>query len=115
MNEYILIFRNPKTGMEERPSPEEMQAMMRKWSDWMERIEMKNQLVNRGNQLGDEGRIIKPGKTILDGPFVEMKETIGGYIIVGANSLDEATVLCESCPIFDMGGQIEIRPLIKME
>ena len=57
----------------------------------------------------------KGGKaTASDGPFAEAKDLVGGYTLVNAKSLDEAAELTKGCPIFDRGGLVEVRPIMKM-
>jgi hypothetical protein len=44
-----------------------------------------------------------------------MKESIGGYIIVRAKSIDEAAELSKDCPILEMNGNVEVRPIVPMD
>jgi hypothetical protein len=44
-----------------------------------------------------------------------MKEAIGGYTMVKANSLDEAVELAKGCPILAVGGNVEVRPIVSVE
>jgi hypothetical protein len=53
----------------------------------------------------------KSGRTIADGPFAESKETIGGYFLITAGSLDQATEIACQCPILEYGTAIEVRPV----
>jgi hypothetical protein len=115
MNEFLLIFRRDESNHDEtKLSPEQIQAMMKPWQDWLGGLGAQNKLVSPGARLEKEGKVIKPGKVITDGPYVDIKETIGGYVIIRANSLNEATELASSCPIFNTGGNIEVRQLIIM-
>ena len=81
MKEFVMIFRN-----DARPdltaSPDEMQQIMKSWMDWMGNIAAQNKLASSGNRLGNEGKTVRPNDVITDGPYVEIKEAIGGYIIV---------------------------------
>ena len=108
-----MIFRN-----DYRPdlsgSPEQMQAIMKKWMDWMGSIAAQNKLVSQGNRLGNEGKTVKPGNVITDGPYVEIKESVGGYIVVRAESVEEAAELAKGCPILTVGGNVEVRPIVEM-
>lgn len=109
MKEFVMIIR-----LEQLPeinySPEEMQAGMRVWEKWVDDIIARNILVSRGNRLADDGRTIRNGKIITNGPFVETKEIIGGYLIIRANSIDEAADIAKSAPLVGTGS-IEIRGL----
>jgi hypothetical protein len=57
---------------------------------------------------------VQDGKTLTtDGPFVETKEAIGGYLIFEADDLDAAIELASRIPAARMGGAIEVRPLVE--
>lgn len=113
MKEFLLVFRSDVAPATEL-SPEQMQNTMKPWQDWMESLAAQNKLSNSGSPLGAEGRVIKPGNVITNGPFVELKEAIGGYTIVHANDIDEAAELSKGCPILSVGGNVEVRPIIPM-
>ena len=115
MKEFLLVFRREATSKESPLSPEQLQAMMKPWQDWIGSIAAKNKLVDSGNRLVPEGKVVKPNGIITNGPFVETKEAIGGYTMVRAESLDEATELSKDCPILQVGGSVEIREIIPME
>jgi hypothetical protein len=51
---------------------------------------------------------------IADGPYTEIKESIGGYSIIKAGSLDEATEISKGCPVFLNGGSVEVREISAM-
>jgi len=114
MNEFLLIFRRENTGPESVLSPEQLQAMMKPWQDWIGSIAAQNKLVTAGNRLAPQGKVIKPGQVITDGPYVEIKEAIGGYTIVKTDTLEEAAELAKGCPILMAGGNVEVRPIIAM-
>ena len=81
-------------GGGEKPSPAQMQAMYGKFNDWREKVQ-KN-LVDMGGRLG-AGKLATT-EPAPDGPFVELKELVGGYMIVEADSLDEAIEVARGCP-----------------
>ncbi|MNY74626.1 YCII-related domain protein [compost metagenome] len=56
--------------------------------------------------------MLKPGGVITDGPFVEIRERLGGFIVVMADSLEEATTLAHGCPALEAEGSVEIRPIL---
>jgi hypothetical protein len=68
-------------------------------------------MVNPGDALKKEGRVVNARKVITDGPFVESKEIVGGFSIVQADSLDAAAQLAKGCPVLLTGGTVEVRPL----
>ena len=110
MKEFALIFRQPGNAGS-NVSPEEMEALQKKWKDWIAGIDEQGKLVNHGTRLTSEGKVLKPGGVITDGPFVEIREVLGGLIVVKADNIDEATTIAHGCPALDRGGSIEIRAL----
>nr|WP_068887336.1 YciI family protein [Pedobacter panaciterrae] len=110
MKEFLFVFRNDYRAMH-KSSPEEMQAETKRWMDWIGGIAAQNKLVDRGNRLADDGNTVKPGNVITDGPYMEIKESIGGYTLVRAESLEDATEMAKGCPIFQNGGSVEVRAI----
>lgn len=57
---------------------------------------------------------VEGGRTLTtDGPFIEMKETLGGYYLYEADNLDAAIELAARIPAARMGGAIEVRPVVE--
>ena len=113
MKDFLLVFRNDEKGLPQG-SPEEMQARMKKWMDWMGNFAAQNKLIDRGNRLHADGKIVNPGNVITDGPYIEVKELIGGYTLIRAESLDEAAEMAKNCPILEFGGNVEVREINPM-
>ncbi|ANH81808.1 transcription initiation protein [Niabella ginsenosidivorans] len=107
MKEFLLLFRADYKSMP-KESPEEMQATTQKWMNWFAGIAAQNKFVG-GTHLNDSGKVVRNGDVILDGPYAEIKESIMGYTLIKAASLDEATALVKDCPILAFGGNVEIR------
>jgi hypothetical protein len=79
--------------------------MYARFNDWREKFQ--ENLIDMGGQLG-AGRLVtaNPG---TDGPFVEVKELVGGYMIVLAASLDEAITVASGCPgLVGHGSGVEV-------
>ncbi len=110
MKEFMMIFRNEKND-EPKPSPEQMQQMVKLWNDWSGGIAAQDRFVST-NALGFEGQTVNGQSVVSDGPYVEVKEYISGYTIVKAQSLEEAVKLAEGCPIFGSGGTVEVRDVM---
>lgn len=110
MKEFVLLFRQPDYDYS-KATPEKMKALQKKWHDWGAGIAAQGKLASNGPRLAMEGKVLKAGGVITDGPFVEIKEKLGGVIIVKADSLEEATTLAHGCPAIDEGGSVEIRPV----
>ncbi len=113
MNDFLFVFRNDPAVMPAM-SPEALQNSMQKWMDWIGGIAAQGKLVDRGNRLANEGNVVRPSQVVTDGPYIETKESVGGFIMVRAESLDEATEMAKGCPILSAGGNVEVRPIIRM-
>ena len=106
MSKYLCIQRALPGGVESSaPSPEQMQQMYAAFQAWQSKFSTK--IVDLGGRLG-EGRLVAATPKI-DGPFVEIKELIGGYMIVSANNLDEAAEIARGCPgLVGPGSGVEV-------
>jgi hypothetical protein len=112
MNEFLFLFRSAPPA--ERSSPEEMQRSLQKWGAWIQGLTAQGRF-KAGQPLEGAGKVLAGTKKILtDGPYAESKELVGGYVIVTASSLDEATHLAKECPIFADGGSVEVRQIREM-
>ncbi len=112
MKEFVLLFRFPGFDMNSL-SPGEIQAMTKKWQDWSGGIAAQGKMGNAGIRLAQEGKVLKAGGVVTDGPFVEIREMLASFIVVKADSLEEATTLAHGCPVLDSNGSVEIRPVYK--
>lgn len=110
MKEFALLFRQPDYDYS-KASPEKMKELGKKWQDWVSGIAGQGKLSNNGIRLSMEGKVLKAGGVITDGPFVEIKEKLGSFIVIKAEDLEEATTLAHGCPAIDEGGSVEIRPV----
>ena len=110
MKEFLFVFRTDYKVMP-KDSPEEMQAMTKKWQDWIGGIAAQNKLVQTGKRLSFDGKVVRPNGVITDGPYTEVKESIGGYMFVKVESLEDAIELAKGCPILMIRGNVEIRAI----
>ncbi|CAL1519667.1 YciI family protein [Chitinophaga sp. MM2321] len=111
MKEFMLLFRQPNYDYSQT-SPTEMQALTKKWQDWAGSIAAQGRLASNGTRLALEGKVLKAGGVITDGPFVEIRERLGSFIIVKADNLEDAITLAHGCPALDANGSVEIRAII---
>lgn len=110
MKDFVFVFRQP--GREQGSvSAEEIDIINKKWNDWIGGIAAQGRLKSHGAHLAPDGKVLKPGGVITDGPFVEIREQLGGFIVVSADNLDEATTLAHGCPALDVEGSVEIRSI----
>ena len=107
MPKYLCLQRGLPGGDRdaEKPSPAQMQAIYAKFNEWREKFQ--ENLVDMGGRLG-KGRLVTT-EPPPDGPFVEIKELVGGYMIVSAASLDEAIEVARGCPgLVRSGSGVEV-------
>lgn len=112
MKEFMMIFRSEPSA--EQPSAEQMRAAVKLWQDWIGGIAAQGKFVAT-NPLDHSGKVVAHDGVVTDGPFVETKEIISGYIIVKANTFEEAIELSKGCPIFSVKGHLEVRPVMPMK
>jgi hypothetical protein len=111
MSEFVFLYRG---GARDR-SPEQMQQVMQKWMAWMKDLGAKGHLKDRGQPLERAGKLVQgKHKTVTDGPFAEAKDVVGGYTLIEAEDLSEAVELSKGCPIFEVEGAVEVRPVMKL-
>jgi hypothetical protein len=113
MKEFLFIYRRDVNNIP-KGSPEEMQIETKRWMDWIGSIAAQNKLVNRGNRLEVGGKVVKGLSLVTDGPYAEIKESIGGYSIVKADTIEEACEMAKGCPVFSIGGTVEVREISVM-
>lgn len=94
MPKYLCLQRRLSQAISEKPSPAQMQEMYAQFGAWQAKF--KDQIVDMGGRLGS-GRLVTD-EHAADGPFVEVKELVGGYMIVSAESLDAAIEVARGCP-----------------
>lgn len=99
MQEYMLIYQGGDPEWHVNVSPEEMQASMAKWEEWMTTLSEQGKLVSGGDPLHYSGKRVTPAGVVTDIAASEFKELVSGYSIVAANSIEEAVELAKSCPI----------------
>lgn len=112
MPKYLCIRRSQPSlaGKSEKPSPAQMEAMYAKFNQWQ--AQFKNNIVDMGGKLSDSGKILTTDGA-MDGPFVEAKEVVGGFMILTAKNIDEAMEVARQCPgVIMPGASLEIREFI---
>ncbi|HEX5151608.1 MAG TPA: YciI family protein [Parafilimonas sp.] len=110
MKEFLLLFRTDYEKVS-KASVEQAEAMMKKWMDWLGGIAAQNKLASKGNRLQSSGRIVKSDNIVTNGPYTDIKESIGGYTIIKADNYDEAVEMAKGCPVLLAGGNVEVREI----
>ncbi|HEU4901329.1 MAG TPA: YciI family protein [Flavisolibacter sp.] len=112
MDEFILIFRH-EDG-QKIASPEQIETWMKQTMDWIGGIAAQNKFVSGTGLPFDNARVVKHKGIVTNGPFGDIKETIGGFIIVKAETLDEAVEFAKDSPVLQgEGNSVEVRKIAR--
>ena len=104
---YLCIQRS-QGGKCEPPSPAQMEEMYARFNAWKEKFQ--DNIIDMGGRLGPGAVVTSQGDT--DGPFIEVKEVVGGFMIVSAESLEEAMTVARESPGVGMpGSSVEVREI----
>lgn len=109
---FMCILRNQGGGCNDEPSsPSEMEAMYAKYQKWQEKY--AENIIDMGSALGSTGAVVK-ADGVSDGPFVEVKEVVGGFMTIRAADLAEAVGVIQNSPMMENEGvSIELREMTK--
>ena len=109
---YMLIFRESTPEAYEEMTMQQRREHLDRWNAWCDDLAAQGRL-RHGHPLAPEGRVVSAarGKQAIDGPFAETKELVGGYFLLTATNLEEATELAQGCPLLPFGMTVEVRPV----
>jgi len=112
MEEFILIFRHEDGH--KVASPEQIQIWMKQTMDWIGGIAAQNKFISGTGLPFADAKVVHHNKMVTNGPFGDIKETIGGFIMVRAESADEAAEFAKGCPVLQgEGNTVEVRKIAK--
>ena len=112
MEEFILIFRHEDGN--KIASPEQLQIWMKQTMDWIGSIAAQNKFSSGNGLPFEDSKVVRHNNVVTNGPFGDIKETIGGYIIVKADSIDEAVAFAKGSPVLQgEGNSVEVRRIAK--
>jgi len=107
----MLLFRGPHwdKGLSEGELHQALDRVMA----WFDGLSARGK-VKAAQPLGTEGRTISGtnGRFVVDGPFTETKEAVGGYLLLQADNLEEAVQIARSMPTLQYGISVEVRPTL---
>jgi hypothetical protein len=109
-SDYLLLFRG--NDWDKGLSPEQLQKVVSDWAAWFDRLTQEGKCKG-GHPLQEEGKLVsgKNGRIVVDGPFAESKEAIGGYFYLQVGDIDEAIEIARQCPGLEYGCAVEVRPV----
>ena len=110
-DEYMLLFRGPH--WDRGLSTDELQQAVTKVMAWFEGLNERGK-IKAAQPLGAQGRTISGtnGRFVVDGPFTETKEAVGGYLVLQADSFEEAVEVARTNPALGYGVSVEVRPIL---
>lgn len=112
MEEFVLIMRH-EDG-KKVASPEQIQIWMKQTMDWIDTIAAQNKFISGTGLPFDDAKVVLTGNVVTNGPFGDIKETIGGFITVKAESVEEAVEFAKGCPVLQgEGNSVEVRKIAK--
>jgi len=110
MGEFILLFRHEDGAR--IASAEQMQSWMKQTQDWIGGIAAQHKFVSGTGLLFENSRVVHHGNVVTQEPFGACKETIGGFVIVKAGSVEEAVEFAKACPVLQgEGNTVEVRKI----
>jgi hypothetical protein len=95
-------------------SPTEVQQHLAKWNDWTQGLRAAGRLTaSQALSHPPTGKTVRGrDKVVTDGPYAESKDLVSGILVVEAGSLEEAAELARGCPILELDGSVEVRPVL---
>jgi hypothetical protein len=110
MEEYILIFRHEDGS--KTASPEQLQMWMKQTMDWIGSIAAQNKFVSGTGLPFADAKVVKHKGIVTNGPFGDIKETIGGFVIIKAETVEEAIEFAKGSPVLQgEGNSVEVRKI----
>jgi len=111
MAQFMLLIRGDD---EVQRSPAEIQSVIQEYIAWARRLREESRMLG-GDELDSKGKFVKmngSGLQVVDGPYTETKEVIGGYFLIEAADESEAVEIAKACPGLTRGGVVEVRGII---
>lgn len=116
MKTFMLLFRLDILTKESQPTESQMHQYLKQWNEWIDSIVARGQLAAGGNHLQSSGKVVRPGGSVRDTPYAANLESIAGYILITAASLDDAAAIAKQCPILHGGekNSVEVREIASL-
>jgi len=109
MKEFLFLFRRDYKTTEIQPTPDELKTHLEHWQVWFNELSKQGVLARPLQPWDGTGKVIQRGKSAVNGPFAEIKESIGGMIIIKAADYEAAEKIALGSPILELNGSVEIR------
>jgi hypothetical protein len=110
MPKFMFVYRRG-SDVGAKITPEAMEQRLERWRAWIGEGLKNGWMLDGGDALTQEGRVVRATKVVTDGPFIESKDIVGGYSLIQADTIEAAVELAQGCPALLNGGSVEVRPL----
>ena len=113
-SQYLILLRQPPGGA---PPPAELQKIMAQFKAWMDGIRAKHEVLSSNGLIPKKGKVLRgpQGLSETDGPYVEANEVMGGYVLLIADSFEEAVAAGRDCPGLGYHMTVEVRQVMPRE
>jgi len=113
MEKFLLLVRQDLT-MLRRITEDQHHELIGEMQRWVESLGESNNYLG-GEPLTNAGKYVTRDQVLSDGPFIEAKEAISGYILISAENLDQAASIAQTCPVVMRNEMVlEVRPILEM-
>ena len=111
MAQFMLLIRGGDDATRDY-TPEQYQQVIQRYIEWSQQLRREGRN-HGGDELKSGGKVVRMrgGQAVVDGPYAETKESIGGYFIIEAADLDEAAEIAKGCPALLHDGAVEVREI----
>lgn len=113
MAKFLFLYLNSEENRSQEASPDEMEQVMKSWWDWLGAGQAAGWVLDMGEALTPDVKIVEADHSVTDGPHAETREIVGGYTLVEAPDLKTACTHARGCPIFQAGGRVEVRSIME--
>ncbi len=114
MREFLFLYKGGDPDWAKNRTPEEIQVEMAKWGEWLGKLQANGNLGTGGDPLEYTGKTVASGGVVTDFSLAEVKELVGGYSIIKAETIEQAAEFAKGCPALHDESTVEIRPIMKM-
>ncbi len=111
MRKYLLLLHGSATP-EKDLGPEAFQAIVERYKAWTDKLRRAGQFL-AAEKLSADGHVLHglaPRTVVKDGPYAESKEVVAGFILIDAESDEQAVEIARECPHLEVGA-VEVRAI----
>jgi hypothetical protein len=115
MAQFIYLIRAEGADFS-KYSAGDLQDLLKKYQAWTQKLKTEGRFLAGEKLTNDRGKSLKSkgSQIIIDGPYADTKEAIGGFYLIEAKDINEAVELGKGCPALTYGGSVEIREVDQM-